>query len=781
MGRIHYQYVSGHTEEDVKRIAITPAIEAKWDTRTQIKMEYSFTDGRIIVRGNAKPVRGKRKKADYILYYKRNLPLAIVEAKDGKHALGAGMQQGLEYADILDIPFVYSSNGKGFLEHDMTTGAEREISLDEFPSPDELWDRYKNNESITPEQEKLITEPYYFNVGEKTPRYYQQIAINRTIEAIARGQNRILLVMATGTGKTYTAFQIIHRLWKSGQRHKILYLADRNILIDQTMQQDFKPFDKIMTKIGDKKLDSSYEIYMSLYHQLAGEVGDEPFRQFSPDFFDLIIVDECHRGSARDESRWRRILNYFGSATHIGMTATPKETKAVSNIDYFGEPVYSYSLKQGIDDGFLAPYKVIRVGLDKDLEGWRPEAGQTDVDGYEIEDREYNVKDYDKNLIIDERTQVVAKRISEFLKSTNRFDKTIVFCVDIDHAERMRQALINENQDLVFENHRYIMRITGDNPEGKAQLDYFIDLDSLHPAIVTTSKLMTTGVDCKTCKLIVLDNNINSMTEFKQIIGRGTRLNPEYGKEFFTIMDFRDASRLFADPEFDGDPISIVDVDPGDPIEPDPPTPGDSDDGIWIDPPDDGDDPTPYRKVRVRGVEVKILNERVQYYDKDGKLITESVTDYSKKNILGEFSTLDDFLEAWNSTERKQAIVDELKERGVLLDALRDAAGNRDIDDFDLICHVAFDKKPLTKAERAANVRKRDYLNKYEGIAREVLNALLDKYAENGIADLEQVSTLQIDPFRSIGDLKKIMGAFGGKLNYLRAVQELGTQIYNAA
>jgi type I restriction enzyme R subunit len=765
------------TEEDIKLKYITPAIACKWDKHSQIRMEYNFTDGQIIVRGNAKPVRGKRKKADYILYYKRNLPLAIVEAKANKHSLSAGMQQGLEYAAILDIPFVYSSNGDGFLEHDMTKGSEREISLDEFPSPDELWNRYKSNEAITLEQEKLIMEPYHFQLGDKSPRYYQQVAINRTIEAIAKGQNRLLLVMATGTGKTYTAFQIIHRLRKSGQRRKTLYLADRNILIDQTMQQDFKPFEKIMTKIGDRTLDSSDEVYMSLYHQLAGDDNVEPFRQFTPDFFDLIIVDECHRGSAKEESRWRKILEYFNSATQIGMTATPKETREVSNIDYFGKPVYTYSLKQGIDDGFLAPYKVIRVAIDKDLEGWRPEAGKRDIYEQEIEDREYNEKDFDKNLIIDDRTNTVAKRISDFLKSTNRFDKTIVFCVDINHAERMRQALINENQDLVFKNHRYIMRITGDNQEGKAQLDYFIDLDSLYPAIVTTSKLMTTGVDCKTCKLIVLDNNINSMTEFKQIIGRGTRLNPEYGKEFFTIIDFRNASRLFADPEFDGDPISILDVGEDDPIPVDPEPTDQPDNG------DDGTDDTPTLRVRYRvnDVVVKIINERVQYYDKNGKLITESIIDYSKKNILGEYATLDDFLQAWNESGRKQAIIDELKERGVLLEALKEAAGNQDIDDFDLICHIAFDKKPLTKAERAANVRKRTYLSQYEGIAREVLSALLDKYAENGIADLEQVSILQIDPFRSIGDIRKIIGAFGGKGNYLHAVQQLENQIYKVA
>ncbi|MDR3119866.1 MAG: DEAD/DEAH box helicase family protein, partial [Clostridiales bacterium] len=516
------------TEEDIKLQYITPAIDGKWDKHSQIKMEYCFTDGRVIVRGNT-VARGIKKKADYILYYKRNLPLAIVEAKDNNHSVGAGMQQGIEYADILDIPFVFSSNGDAFLEHDMKNGTEREIALSDFPAPDELWARYVGEKQLTVEQEKLITEPYYFQLGEKTPRYYQRVAINRTIEAVARGQNRILLVMATGTGKTYTAFQIIHRLWKSGTKKKILFLADRNILVDQTMQQDFKPFEKIMTKISGRKLDSSFELYLSLYQQLAGDESEEPFREFQPNFFDLIVIDECHRGSAKEESRWRKILEYFSGATQIGMTATPKETKEVSNINYFGEAIYTYSLKQGIDDGFLAPYKVVRIGLDKDLEGWRPPAGKVDICGNEIEDREYNVKDYDRNLVIDDRTKTIAKRITKFLRGTSRFDKTIIFCVDIDHADRMRQAIVNENADFVAQNPRYVMRITGDNDEGKRQLDNFIAEEtpeeitrSSHPVIVTTSKLMTTGVDCKLCKLIVLDNNINSMTEFKQIIGRGT-------------------------------------------------------------------------------------------------------------------------------------------------------------------------------------------------------------------------------------------------------------------
>ena len=780
------------TEEDIKLRYITPAITSKWDSHTQIRMEYNFTDGRVIVRGNT-VARGKRKKADYVLYYKRNLPLAIVEAKDNTHSVGSGMQQAIDYAEILDIPFAYSSNGDAFLERDMKNGTERELSLDDFPTPEELWTRFVGEKHYTPEQETIITEPYYFQVGDKTPRYYQSVAINRTIEAIARGQKRILLVMATGTGKTYTAFQIIHRLWKAGVKKKILYLADRNILIDQTMQQDFKPFEKIMIKITGKKLDSSYELFMSLYQQLAGDESEEPFREFKPSFFDLIIVDECHRGSAREDSRWRKVLEYFSAATHIGMTATPKETKEVSNIDYFGEPLYTYSLKQGIDDGFLAPYKVIRIGLDKDFTGWRPPVGKIDIYGNEIEDREYSVKDYDRDLIIDDRTKIVAKRISDFLRSTNRFDKTIVFCVDIDHAERMRQALVNENPDLSAENSKYVMRITGDNDIGKAQLDYFIAEDSKYPVIVTTSRLMTTGVDCKTCKLIVLDNNINSMTEFKQIIGRGSRLKPEYfignerhTKEYFTIMDFRDACRLFADPDFDGDPISNEGFFNGDgkikPEKPDnyPPQDDDFPDGMDDDESDDGTGEKRI-KYRVNDVSVKIINERVQYYDKDGKLITESITDYSKRNILGEYATLDDFLQAWNKEGKKQAIIDELKEHGVLLEELRKIAGNRDFDDFDLICHIAFDKKPLTKAQRAANVRKKDYLSQYEGIARDVINALLDKYASHGIADLEQVGILQIDPFRSIGDIKKIMSAFGGKEKYLNAVKKLQDHIYSAA
>jgi len=765
------------TEEDIKYRYITPAIEKAGWIKEQVLMEYFFTDGQVLVRGNTVK-RGKRKKADYILTHKDSqIPLAIIEAKDAEHSTGAGMQQAMEYAEILHIPFAYSSNGSEFVEHDYFTGAEKELKLDQFPSNKELWSRYIKGKGLDVRQEKIVTEPDYYDVfSQKKLRYYQRIAVGRTLEAIARGQNRILLVMATGTGKTFTAFQIIWKLLKTETVKRVLYLADRNILIDQTMQQDFRPFEKIMTKVQDKSLDSSYEIYMSLYHQLAGDEGNEPFREFKPEFFDLVIVDECHRGSAKEESQWRKILDYFKPAIHIGMTATPKETKEVSNITYFGDPVYTYSLKQGIDDGFLAPYKVIRIGLDKDLEGWRPYKGQVDIYGNEIEDREYNLSDYDKNLVIDERTQAVANRITKWLMANGRYSKTIVFCVDIDHAERMRQALINENKELVMENPKYIMRITGDNPEGKAQLDYFIDINEKYPTIVTTSKLMTTGVDVKTCKLIVLDNNINSMTEFKQIIGRGTRLYPEYGKEYFTIMDFRNACRLFADPEFDGEPVVIIDggdggegwnpADPGDIVDP----PG-------FEPPIIGDEPVKYR---VRGVPVKIINERVQYYGKDGKLITESIKDYNKRNILDEYATLDEFLSAWTNAEKKQAIIEELQERGVLLDALKEESG-KDLDDFDLILHIAYDKKPLTKQERVNRVRKKGYLYKYSEVCQEVLTALLDKYMNEGISELEDTRVLDNAPFDRIGSPKKIAKLFGGKEEYMKAVEELKRAIYEVA
>lgn len=762
------------SERDICTKYITPALaKAGWDIKRQIREEVTFTDGRVIVRGNV-TTRGKKKRADYILYYKSNLPIAVIEAKDNKHSLGDGMQQAINYADILDLQFAYSSNGDGFIEHDMKNGIEKEISLDEFPSPEELWNRYKNINQITKEQEEIITEPYYFAQGDKTPRYYQRIAINRTVEAIAKGQKRILLVMATGTGKTYTAFQIIHRLRASGTKKKILFLADRNILVDQTMQNDFKPFQKVMTKVEHKKMDSSYEIFLSLYHQLSGAEDLEVFKQFSPNFFDLIIIDECHRGSAKDTSAWRKILDYFSSATQVGLTATPKESKVISNITYFGEPIYTYSLKQGIEDGFLAPYKVIRIGIDKDLEGYRPIKGKIDDYGNELEDREYNIKDFDKNLIIDDRTKLVAKKITEFLKKTDRFSKTIVFCIDIEHAERMRRALVNENSDLVKENHKYIMRITGDNKEGKAQLDNFIDEDSKYPTIVTTSKLMTTGVDCKTCKLIVLENNIASMTEFKQIIGRGTRLKPDYGKEYFTIMDFRNVSRLFADPDFDGEPVIIYEPEESDDIVPPEP------DVELYDYDNDKEDkfnekPTKYK---VSDVKVKVISERVQYYDKDGKLITESLKDYSKKNIKEEFKDLDTFIKKWNNEDKKQVIIDELIEQGVLLDALREEIGNPDIDDFDLICHIAYDKKPLTRYERANNVKKRGYLYKYSDIAQKVLENLLDKYSTDKNIDLKDTKILELKPFDEFGNPLKIVKAFGGKKKYIEAVKELEKEIY---
>ncbi len=779
------------TEEDIKNKFITPSITSNgWDLQSNVFFEHNFTDGRVIVRGNL-TARAKRKKADYLLLHKKNFPIAIIEAKDNKHSVGSGMQQAIEYAEILDVPFAYSSNGDAFLEHDMLTGKEREFSLDQFPTPEALWKRYEDTKQLNDEQIEMINEPYYFQLGDKTPRYYQRIAVNRTIDAIARGQNRALLVMATGTGKTYTAFQIIYRLWKSGKKKKVLFLADRNVLVDQTMVNDFKPFEKIMTKVENRTLDSSYEIYMALYQQLSGDEGQETFLQFKPDFFDLIIIDEAHRGSSRKESAWRKVLDYFNApgTTHIGLTATPIETKEASNTDYFGKPVYTYSLKQGIDDGFLAPYKVIRVGIDVDLEGYRPEKGKIDVYGNLIEDREYNIKDYDKTLIIDDRTQIIAKRITEFLKKTDRFSKSIIFCTDIDHAERMRQALVNENIDLVRRNPKYIMRITGDNPEGKAQLDNFSDRESLYPTIVTTSKLLTTGVDVKTCKLIVLESNINSMTEFKQIIGRGTRLDPEHGKEYFTILDFRNASRLFADPKFDGEPEGVIDIPPEGEIEPNPDisNPTDEADGEQGDFGDvinegDGDyydDDGVRKKFRINDVTVNVLTERVQYYDKNGKLVTESLTDFTRKNILKEYASLESFLNRWKSEDKKQAIIDELTEAGVFLDAIRESEGIKDLDDFDLICHLAYDQAPLTKSERAKNVKKRSYIYQYQDVAREVLETLLEKYKDEGISELDSTEVLQLKEFEKFGSPMKIVKTFGGKKEYLKAVKKLKEEIYS--
>jgi len=788
MGKSHL------SEEDIKARYITPAItDAGWDIKKQVRLEYAFTAGRIILRGNI-TARGKQKRADYVLFYKSNFPLAIVEAKDNNHPVGAGLQQAIEYAKALDISYVYASNGDGFVEQNLITGEVRELKLEEFPSPEALYQRYRIDKGIDETEEKVILEPYYYIPNYKKPRYYQRVAINRTVNAVAKGQSRVLVVSATGTGKTFMTFQIIYRLWKSGLKKKILFLADRNVLVDQTITGDFKPFSGKMTKVQNRNLDSSYEIYMALYQQLAGDDGEEAFRQFQPNFFDLIVIDECHRGSAKEESAWRKVLDYFSSATHIGCTATPIETKEASSSSYFGKPIYEYSLKQGIDDGFLAPYKVIRIGLDKDLEGYRPEAGKVDKHGYVIEDREYNIKDFDRNLVIDDRTRVVASKITEFLKKTDSFSKTIVFCEDIEHAERMRQALINENKELYAENHRYIMRITGDNDEGKAQLENFIDEESPYPVIAVTSKLMTTGVDAKMCKLIVLDNNINSITEFKQIIGRGTRLLEECGKTYFTIMDFRNASRLFADPAFDGEPEVVIDLGGDDPVD-EPEIPEDDtgedtgndgvkeDDGQYktgdIPPFDDEGDDKP-RKYYVGDVTVRVLSERVQYVDKDGKLITESLIDYTKKNILQQYSRLDEFLRTWTEAEKKQAIIDELQDDGVLLDAVREELGKRELDDFDLICHIAYDKAPLSKKERAENVKKRHYLYKYSDTAKQVIEALLDKYANDGIKEIEDTKVLQLKEFAKIGSPMKIVKAFGGKNAYLKAVRELENEIYYA-
>ena len=759
--------VQKFTEEEVKHRFITPSIEdAGWE-KEQIRMEYFFTDGEMKIRGS-KAKRGKRKRADYLLNYKSNMPLAIVEAKDNFHSIFDGMQQAINYAKILDVPFAYCSNGSGFVEHDMIKGTEKEISLSEFPSPEELWERYLDEKEIA-QSEGIISEPYYTGYGfmRKIPRYYQRIAINRTIEAIANGQNRILLVMATGTGKTLTAFQIAHRLWKSGAKKKILYLADRNILIDQTMEQDFKPFEKVMTKVQNHKLNSSYEVFFSLYHQLVNpESEHQPYMDLDPNFFDLIFVDECHRGSAKYDSEWRMILEYFKSATQIGMTATPKETKTASNITYFGEPIYTYSLKQGIKDGFLAPYKVIRILTDIDANGYLPEKGKLDVNGNPVEDRLYNTLDFDKNIIIDERTDIVASKITEYLKKTNRFSKTIIFCVNTDHAARLRQSLINYNSDLVAENENYVVRITGNDDIGKSQLDYFIAEDEKYPVIATTSQLLSTGVDSKTVKLIVLDKNIESMTEFKQIIGRGTRLREDLGKNYFTIMDFRNNTRKFSDPEFDGDPVVSDDYTEKKPIIIDP------------DPPIDSEPTEPINIPRVNGVPVRVILEQNQCFDEKGRLITENFIDFTRKNILKEYGSLEEFIKAWNEHDKKQAIIDELYVHEVFIEELREAAGNNDMDDFDLICHIAFDKKPLTRQERANNVKKRDYLNKYEGIARKVLEGLLDKYASSGIENIESIEIIGNDPFRQFGSPKKISKAFGGKQGLLDAMHELQQEIY---
>ena len=765
------------TEEEVKLNYITPAIErAGWD-RKLIRMEYPITAGKIVVRGE-RAFRLTKKRADYLLFYKENMPLAIVEAKDPSHVIGDGMLQAQEYAKKLDVRFVYTSNGDGFLFYDMKTGEQKTLSLEEFPSPDELYERqYKERIEAAKDLETVLNTPYYFGEESFTPRYYQRIAINRTVEAIASGQDRVLLVMATGTGKTYMAFQIIWRLWKSGIKKRILYLADRNILVDQTIIGDFKPFKNSMTKIYHKNMNTSYEIYLSLYQQLSENDTEDNLallkESFKPDFFDLIIVDECHRGSARDDSNWRKILDYFDKASKIGMTATPKETKEISNIDYFGEPIYTYSLKDGIEDGFLAPYKVIRYAIDTDIYGYRPTKGKTDKDGDLVEDREYGIKDFDRTLVIDERTKLVAQKVTEYLKRTDRFAKTIVFCVDIDHAERMRQALVELNADLCAENHRYIMRITGDNEEGKKQLDNFIDKESRYPTIVTTSKLMTTGVNCQTCKNIVLDNIFgeNGMTEFKQIIGRGTRIAEDYGKMYFTILDFRNASVMFSDPKFNGPELQDEDYD-----KPDGAT------EVVLTPPDPRETPPidgGKKKVYVNDVPVELVSERVQFYDKDGKLVTESLKDFTKKNILSGFASLDDFLKYWTGDEKRSVILQELKEHGIFLEELRRYYPN-DVDDFDLICDIAYGIKPLTKSERAKRRKVDEVLAKYSEQCKGVLEILLEKYSDDAIDDITDTKILKLPEFNEYGSPMKITKLFGGLDGYVKAVKEIQLALYAA-
>lgn len=781
---------SNLSEEDVKERYITPAIREKGWKPTDYRMEYEYTDGRIAVLKNGTK-RGQRKKIDYLLNYRENVPIAIIEAKDLNHTYSHGMQQGIGYAEglkdyeALEVPFVYASNGEAFLEHDMITGKERKIAMVDFPSKEELWNRYKQEKGLTDNQIKAIDEPYYTTRESKQPRYYQRIAINRTVDAIAKGQRRVMLVMATGTGKTYTAFQIVYRLLQAGIKKRVLYLADRNILVDQAMTDDFSPLLSKATKVQNGKMDSSYQIHFALYQQLAGREEDarhEPYRQFSPDFFDLVVIDEAHRGSAKQDSQWRKILDYFDgpNVTHFGMTATPKNDKSASNIDYFGEPIYTYSLKQGIDDGFLAPYRVIRVNLDVDVNGFRPTKGETDANGQLIEDRKYTSKDFDRKMVITNRTEQVAKYVSDYLKrNQERFNKTIIFCDDINHAERMRTALVNENSDLVSQDSRYVMKITGDDNEGKAQLSNFEDVTSKYPVLVTTSKLLTTGVNVKTCKLIVLDQNINSMTEFKQIIGRGTRLDESHGKSFFTIMDFKGASRLFADPEFDGEPVDAIDDNDGTGIDfgggsrphkkgPDDPGNG----GGTV-----GEEP---KKYLVNNKKVKIINSQAEYLDADGKLVTTSLRDYTKKNVLGQYATLDEFIKRWRESDNKQALLDDMEEHGIFYKEIIDDEKLNDLDPFDLLVHLAYNQKPLSKSERVANVRKSGLLDKYQGEARKILEALLDKYKNDGIADLENRQTLNLPEFEKFGGpVKIIVKIFGGKKQYQDAVSEVKEKIYS--
>ena len=763
------------TEEDIKLQYITPAVTSKWSIG-KITMETQITDGKINLKGNF-VFREKPKRADYLLYLSANNPIAVIEAKDNNHSISHGLQQAMEYAKMLDLPFAFSSNGDGFAEHDFLTGTEREFGLDEFPTEAELIARYKKESGLTSAQEIAIDQPYYTSQNTYPPRYYQRIAINRTIDAIARGQQRLLLVMATGTGKTYTAFQIVYRLLKSGMKRKVLYLADRNILVDQSILQDFAPLEKTIHKINVAKDDpstiTSHEVYFSLYQQLVGDDDKEHFSElFQPDFFDLIIVDECHRGSAKEESRWRRILEYFQSATQIGMTATPKETKYISNLHYFGEPVYTYSLKEGIEDGFLAPFKVINVMTDIG-DGWRPRKGQRDIYGNEIPDRIYTNSDYDYNIIIEDRIQQVAAEITRYLKSTDRMAKTIVFCATEDAAERMRVALVNLNADMVKQNPDYVVRITGSDEYGKKKLSYFISVSAQYPVIATTSKLLSTGADCKMTKLIVLDEMIGSMSEFKQIIGRGTRLREQDGKTHFVVMDFRNVTRLFADPEWDGP----IEMDPG--FGTGGTKPATPPDGAG-DPPGGAPPPqSPKPIVDRNGCKVEIIHKTVSVYDANGKLLRqESVVDYTKENIRGEYASLDNFIRQWSAQEKKEQIRDLLRERGIDLELLKADQGMADVDDFDFICHVAFDKKPLTRKERANNVKKRDFFSKYSGVAREVLEALLDKYMNTGIYEIEKTEILKLDPFLKLGKPAKIAGYFGGKQGYLKAVQELEQAIY---
>jgi type I restriction enzyme, R subunit len=799
------------SERDICTKFITPALrQAGWDELTQLREEVSFTKGRVIVRGQMVS-RGKARRADYILYYKPNIPLAVIEAKDNHCSVGDGMQQALGYAETLQIPFVFSSNGDGFVFHDRTgaSGAiERNLPLGEFPSPAMLWARYCEWKGIAPEVEPLVLQDYFSDGSDRGPRYYQASAVNAAIEAVAKGQNRLLLVMATGTGKTYTAFQIIWRLWKARRKKRILFLVDRNLLANQTMVNDFRPFGSAMAKLSTstkvieredgtaielpiaidrkRRIDTSYEIYLALYQAITGpEDRQKLFRELSPDFFDLIVVDECHRGSADEDSAWREILEYFSSATQIGMTATPKETKYISNIHYFGKPIYSYSLKQGIQDGFLAPYKVIKVHIDRDIEGYRPEPGKTDRDGREVEDRIYNPKDFDRTLVIDDRTKLVAKKITSFLKETDRFQKTIVFCVDTEHAARMRQALINENADMCAAYPRYVMRITGNDKEGIEQLDSFVDPEAKFPVIVTTSQLLSTGVDAQTCRVIVLDREIASMTEFKQIVGRGTRIHEDTRKYYFTLIDFRKATNLFADREFDGEPVQIYEPGPDGPIAPPDddggePTPTDGGEVIVDGPlgPWTGhDDPTPYRKTYVDGVAVSIVAERVEYLDTYGKLVTESLRDFTRKALRAHFASLDDFLTRWKTAERKQAVLDELEKEGLPLDAIAHDIG-AELDPFDLICHVAYDQPPLTRRERADKVRKRDVFTKYGPQARVVLEALLQKYQDEGVTNLDDPRILQITPFDAMGTPLQLIKQFGNRRDFERAVHELQSALY---